>query len=89
MALGQTNIPVPLNVDGAPQEITWVAGEYADGRPNVQIVVQSPYSTSMVILNEDGGVKLRDFLIETFGSPGGLAIVRDLPPDLRGNGHGR
>lgn len=75
-------LPVPLNAGEANQQLTWQTGTDSGGGQNAQILVQSPNSTTLVVLDERAACMLRDFLCVNFGAPGGLEVVRDLPPGM-------
>lgn len=81
-------IKVPLLAEEVPQVIDVLPGTASDGSLTAQLLVQSLATTTLVCLDRDSYVKLRDEIDEIFGlAKPALEIVRsisDIPPGPSG-----
>lgn len=73
-------IKVPLIAEEVPQEITWLPGTNSAGELTAQILVQSLMTTTLLALDRDSALALRNGLDEIFDfMKPSLEIVREMP----------
>lgn len=68
----------PLLVGEMRQQVTWQAGPADDEVRTAHLLVQSPMSTMLVVLDEAAALALADGMRDIFVAPT-LTIARDLP----------
>lgn len=81
---GSAVLQVPLIAQPVPQIINWQFGSDGGGGENLQLLIQSPMTTTLLTMDQESAKKLRDAIDEKWGAPSGLHIVGEMPK--RGSG---